>query len=100
MSIDGTYAGTATLGTRTETGTVEIMSEESTVWLTLHAPVVGTVEATGNMTSEDSFTASGSIRVLLEKITYTITGRVKDDTLIAVCETNMGTAEVVGKRIS
>lgn len=98
MAIDGTYSITADVGGK-KTGMTEIVSDGETVWVKLDAPIIGTIEGVGSMVDEDTFSVSGQTRVLLKRIKYTITARVLGDDLIAVCETNMGTADVVGKRI-
>ncbi|MBQ9021988.1 MAG: hypothetical protein IJ113_08285 [Eggerthellaceae bacterium] len=100
MAIDGTYAITATAGSKTKKGTAEISSYKDTVTVTLDAPVLGKVTASGVLKDDGSFVLSGATRVMLKRIKYTIAGRVKGDKLIAVCETNLGNAEVQGKRIA
>ena len=99
MDISGTYDATATLGEKSHSSTVKLTQTGDELLVEFEAPVVGKVSARGTMTSSDSFSATGSIRVLVKKITYNLTGRVHNDTLIAVCETNMGTAEVLGTKV-
>ena len=100
MGLDGTYRATVEVGGTPRTGTLQIASDDDTVWLTVDAPILGRVEAVGTVEADDSFAASGTVRVLLKRVSYELVGRVRGDTLLAVCETSMGTAEVVGTRIA
>lgn len=99
MALDGTYKVAVDIGKRHEEGEIDIATKGSGINLILRSSVIGTVKAAGEIGPDNSFTASGNVRVLFKRITYSITGRVRGSKLIAICETNLGTVDVTGSRI-
>ena len=99
MIIDGTYKVTVVAGGKTYSGTAEVATRGEAMRITLNAPIVGKVKAEGTVDENGAFTAEGSLRVLLKRITYAIDGQVEGDAFTATARTNVGTYTANGKRI-
>lgn len=96
MDIDGTYDINVTVGSKHYSGTAEVTTYDDMAWVTLDAPKFGTFEGQGKAFPDGSISVSGSTRVLLKRITYTVDAHLEGDILHATVRSNIGTISVTG----
>ena len=98
--VDGTYKVNIETPLGVKPAAIAIRSQGDKVFGEVDAPIIGKQRVEGALGPNDTFTARGTIRLMLAgKVDYSLRGQVKGDSLLVSLESNKGNVELAGTRI-